>query len=247
MLSARLAPDVGALVSKALELATENDSAESFAARSADALAELAEHYLASAAQDDDSRRRSNADRFQVMVHVEARTGDSEIEDGAQLAEETTRRIACDASLLVMTHDNDDNPLSAGRRTRTISLAMRRALYAKDRGCCFPGCTHTRHIEGDHIEHWADGGETKMSNLVTLCSFHHRLIHEGGFEVTFTHDGVFVFTTPAGGRIPNSGHLEKRFSGNIADVVPRIDSETIRSRWRGESLDYTQAIEAMLP
>jgi len=278
VLHARLAPEVGAVLKKALELAAEqvfaaanvsaetsadaaagsipDAPAESSAARRADALAALAEHYLAAAETDDEHRRRSNAERYQVIVHVETDAAEAQIEDGPPIAEETARRIACDASVRVMTHDAAGNPLDVGRRTRAISPAMRRALYKRDRGCRFPGCTHTRHTQGHHIRHWADGGETKLSNLVTLCGIHHRLIHEGGFEVRYTDDGLFVFSDPNGRRIPEAGRLEQCFSGNIsaADSLAaahtragvRIDSATIRSRWRGESLDYSQAIEAMM-
>ena len=66
-----------------------------------------------------------------------------------------------------------------GRKTRTIPPAIRRALNSRDGGCRFPGCTHQRYVDAHHIEHWADGGETKLSNLVTLCRLHHRLVHEG--------------------------------------------------------------------
>ena len=254
VLSARLAPEVGALVHRALELAAEsvfqnhsgNDSAESFSARRADALAELAEHYLASAATDDDSRQRSNADRYQVVLHVETDSAAAEIEDGPAVSEETARRIGCDASLRAMTHDTHGNPLDIGRRSRTISAAMRRALYKRDRGCRFAGCTRTRPAEGHHIVHWADGGETKLGNLVTLCGHHHRLIHEGGFGVRFADDGVLVFSAPDGSRIPPRAPLRDRFRGIIFDALPAVDTETNRSQWRGETLDYSLAIEGMM-
>jgi len=254
VLSARLAPEVGALVHRALELAAEsvfqnhsgNDSAESFSARSADALAELAEHYLASAASDDDSRQRSNAERYQVVLHIETDSAVAEIENGPAISEEATRRIGCDAALRVMTHDTQGNPLDIGRRSRTISSAMRRALYKRDHGCRFPGCTHTRQTEGHHVVHWADGGETKLGNLVTLCGHHHRLIHEGGFAVRFTDDGVLIFSAPDGSRIPPCAPLRECFRGNIPDSLPAIDADAIRPQWHGETLDYGLAIEGMM-
>ncbi|TVR61881.1 MAG: HNH endonuclease [Gemmatimonadales bacterium] len=72
--------------------------------------------------------------------------------------------------------------LDMGRRTRTIPPALRRALEIRDGGCRFPGCG-LRFTEGHHIVHWSDGGETKLSNLVLLCRFHHRAVHEEGFSV----------------------------------------------------------------
>ncbi|MBT8396631.1 MAG: HNH endonuclease, partial [Gemmatimonadetes bacterium] len=67
----------------------------------------------------------------------------------------------------------------AGRRTRTVSPSLRRALEARDRGCRFPGCG-LRFAEAHHDKHWADGGETRLRNLVLLCRRHHRAVHEGG-------------------------------------------------------------------
>ncbi len=110
----------------------------------------------------------------------------------------------------------------------------------------------------------ADGGETKLPNLITLCGFHHGLVHEGGYGLTATDDGLFVFTRPNGLRVEENGaHC---FRGNILPTVPstyrgfedslrdylqkhepelKITPQTSRCQWRGESMDYSQAIEAM--
>ena len=109
---------------------------------------------------------------------------------------ETARRIACDAGKVRMTHRNGEI-LSVGRKTRTIPPPVRRALEFRDRGCRFPGCT-SRHCDAHHIHHWADGGETKLSNLVLLCRRHHRLLHEGGFQVRMGADGAVQFFHPRG-------------------------------------------------
>jgi hypothetical protein len=116
------------------------------------------------------------------------------------------------------------------------------------------------------VKHWADGGETKLGNLVTLCRFHHRLVHEGGFGLAATDDGVFVFTRPDGRRIAANG--KESFRGNATFARPTpvpdqsfeetlrlhtlnreagldIDAHTSRCRWLGERLDYSQAIEGM--
>ena len=76
---------------------------------------------------------------------------------------ETARRIGCDAGKVRMSH-RDGEILSVGRKTRTIPPPIRRALEFRDRGCRFPGCT-SRHCDAHHVHHWADGGETKISNL----------------------------------------------------------------------------------
>jgi hypothetical protein len=78
-------------------------------------------------------------------------------------------------------------------------LALQRALNSRDKGTCrFPGCTHKRYTDAHHIHHWARGGETKMSNLVTLCRFHHRKVHEGAVIVQVLDDGAIRFTQPNG-------------------------------------------------
>ncbi|MBX5460994.1 MAG: HNH endonuclease, partial [Steroidobacteraceae bacterium] len=74
----------------------------------------------------------------------------------------------------------------------------RRALQARDRGCRFPGCTHTRFVDAHHVQHWAQGGETKASNLVLLCRRHHRFVHEGGVRIEVLDDGAFRFVKPDG-------------------------------------------------
>ena len=98
------------------------------------------------------------------------------------LPRETSRRLSCDAGLVVMTHDADGRVLDVGRKSRTVPPALRRALDARDKGCRFPGC-QCRYTEAHHIRHWAQGGETRLDNLLLLCSRHHRALHEGGFQI----------------------------------------------------------------
>src|SRR2546427_1250934 len=85
--------------------------------------------------------------RYQVVVHVDAPVladsdapGQSVLEDGTHVPAETSRRLACDASRVVMRHDTRGHVVEVGARTRTIPPALRRALQHRDRGCCFPGC-----------------------------------------------------------------------------------------------------------
>jgi hypothetical protein len=103
------------------------------------------------------------------------------------------------------------------------------------------------------VTHWADGGETKLDNLITLCGCHHRLVHERGYGLRRTDDGLFVFTRPDGSRVERNG--AQRFSGNVGSglrthlrtLEPElsITAATARCRWLGETMDYSQAIEAM--
>jgi hypothetical protein len=92
----------------------------------------------------------------------------------------TSQRHACDCSYVRITEDDNGEPLNVGRKTRSIPPAMRRALNSRDQGCVFPGCTHRKYVDGRHVHHWAEGGETKLGNLVSLCRFHDGQVHEGG-------------------------------------------------------------------
>jgi hypothetical protein len=205
VVKARLPAEAGAIVLEALAAAAEHVSAETSAPNSApsmrraDALALLAESFLASGAV-----AQSGGDRQQIVVHVDAETlrnsepGRCEIEHGPSVAAETARRLACESSVVTLLEDAAGEPLNVGRRTRSIPPAMRRALQARDRGCRFPGCTHQRYVDGHHVRHWAAGGETKLSNLVLLCRTHHRAVHEGGVRIEARDDGALGFIVPGG-------------------------------------------------
>ena len=154
--------------------------------------------------QDDAPISGSRAERYQVMLHVEAETlredtepGQSELEDGTRVSAETSRRIACDCGVVRIGHGPEGQITGAGRRTRTVSPALRRALEARDRGCRFPGCG-LRFTDAHHVKHWADGGETSLRNLVLLCRKHHRAVHEGGARVCIDANQQVVFFTPKG-------------------------------------------------
>jgi hypothetical protein len=263
ILKARLPAVAGALVLKALEAALEGlpkaaisaDVVEErpipYSARRADALAALAESFLAKS-----DSRSSSADRYQVVVHVDAETlrehtaGRCEIEQGPSLAAETARRLACDASLLRVLENEHGEPLDVGRKTRTIPPAIRRALNSRDGGCRFPGCTHQRYVDAHHIEHWADGGETKLSNLVTLCRLHHRLVHEGEILIETPPEGGWRFVHPDGRHFEvirrtraESYERSEPYEANglertHAALGMHIDRHTAATRWRGERMDY---------
>ena len=174
----------------------------------ADAVGLVAERALAagfgSAVGDQTPVSGSRAERYQVVLHVESATlseanepGLSELEDGTRVSAETARRLACDVSRVEICHAEDGSVLEAGRRTRTIPPALRRALDARDRGCRFPGCG-LRFTDAHHIVHWADGGETTLGNTVLLCRRHHRAVHEGGYRSCSDRNGQVVFFTPRG-------------------------------------------------
>src|SRR5213594_1592896 len=147
-------------------------------------------------------------ERYQVVVHVDAAVlvdaeapGQSVLEGGAYVSAETSQRLACDASRVVMRHDADGRITEVGARTRTIPPALRRALQHRDRGCRFPGCGRS-FGQGHHIRHWAHGGPTTLSNLAMLCRRHHRVVHEEGYQVDRQPDGELRFRRPDGQLLP---------------------------------------------
>jgi len=211
------------------------------AQRRADALVQVAESALSHA-----GRAMSGGERQTLVVHVDAHTlvadapGRSELDDGPVLAAETVRRLGCDASLVAIVHDGGGHVLDVGRRTRSIPPAIGRALRVRDRGCRFPGCTQQRFVDGHHIEHWAHGGATRLSNLVLLCRRHHRQVHEGGARVRRLDDGALLFVDALGRRIDDAPPL----SGEPGWIVerhrrdgPPIQAGTATGQWRGERLD----------
>ena len=216
-----------------------------YESRRADALALLAEQFLAESGTSSNS-----ADRFQVVVHVDAETlrersaGRCEIEGAAAIPAETARRLACDASLLSVLENEHGEPLDVGRKTRSIPPAIRRALNTRDAGCRFPGCTHRRYVDAHHIEHWADGGDTKLDNLVTLCRLHHRLVHEGEIRIEALAGGGWRFLHPDGRhfeliRCTESDDYDgDELAETHAELGIHIDSDTAATRWRGERMDY---------
>ncbi|MDH3440282.1 MAG: HNH endonuclease [Gammaproteobacteria bacterium] len=228
--------------------------------RRADAVAEIAESYLKNG-----PASSSSADRYQVMIHVAAEISDHKkplhceeqsdeadamtgaLEDGPHVTAETSRRICCDTSISRVVKAESGETLSIGRKSRVIPPAMRRALKARDKNCRFPGCTHRHFIDGHHIKHWTDGGETSIDNLVQLCRHHHRLVHEGGFACEKNEAGEIAFRDRDGLPIPVSGQVPG-FRGNvIADFENlledrHIDSQSCVPDWHGETMDRDLAV-----
>ncbi len=217
----------------AVQLSVENGSNQSahldageqpkWAAMQVDALVDVMRGYLSGTGignnQDDESRSSSSADNHLVMIHVDenALVGKQPDSDNptnstnpdnatSQYPIETVRRLCCDGSIAPIIENARGEPLDIGRRTRTITTAIRRALWSRDKGCAFPGCNHKRFVDAHHIKHWADGGETAVENLVLLCSSHHKLVHEGGFSIQRDQSGELFFRRPDGKALPHCGY-----------------------------------------
>ncbi len=107
-----------------------------------------------------------------------------------------TRRLACDAKIIPAVMGGDSEVLDLGRTKRTVSVAQRKALHTRDRGCAFPGCPRPpKWCDAHHVKHWADCGDTDLDNLVLLCRTHHSLIHHSRWQISMT-GGVPTFIPP---------------------------------------------------
>jgi hypothetical protein len=266
----RLEPEVGALLVQALTAAREKlnrqPCVQTFDTRAtedpptmeqqqADALALLAETALHHGMDPG-----SAGDRYQVVVHVDApaltdpdQPGQSVLEEGTRVSAETSRRLACDASRVVMQHARDGRVVEVAVKTRTIPPALRRALQHRDRGCRFPGCG-VRFGQGHHIEHWANGGPTMLSNLVLLCRRHHRAVHEEGYRIERDSSGELRFRRPNGQILsdvpappPVLGDPVQRLHAQNDATGLRLDADTATPGWQGERLNVAYAIDVLHP
>ena len=269
VIKAKLPPDMGEVVLKALDKSIDvadvggsagsvggGSAGDSVAARRADALADIAETYLSNS-----DASGSTADRYQIVVHVGGGAdsvgggfaGDTHIQNGPHVSAETSERIACDCSKVEIEECAHGEPLSIGRRSRTIPPTIYRALRARDGGCRFPGCTNHRYVDGHHIVHWRNGGDTALGNLVLLCRHHHRLVHEGGFDCRKPKDGEIYFLDRRKQRLPdNPTPRETTLAESLAWMYREyekydVSAETSKAGpYAGERMDYDHALMVML-
>jgi len=274
VLRGRLTPEVGALLLRALDAAREmlyqrrraheaarlaTDPATEAPTRpqqQADALALLAETALHQGLDPG-----APGERYQVVVHVDAavladpeQPGQSVLEEGSHVpAGTSSQRLACDASRVLMRHDEDGRVVEVGARTRTIPPALRRALQHRDRTCRFPGC-NARFGQGHHLRHWAQGGPTTLANLALLCRRHHRSVHEEGYQVEREADGTLQFRRPDGRALPDVPPPAPLPADPVAALRAQHAAEGLRlhartglAGWLGERLDVGWAIDVLHP
>jgi hypothetical protein len=209
----------------------------------ADALVTVAQGYLRGAQPD-----RAPID-ITLTIPVDGlrgETGDT-VEVGELgetfVSKETARRLSCDAGVVEVLEGAQGQMLSVGRKRRTISGALKRALCKRDKACTFPGCANRIFLEGHHIKHWADGGETSLMNVSLLCSHHHRFVHEYGYTIELGSDqrpqfrdsrGRLVPSVPANPTVADLGWPRLR----AINEPLAISAETIACEWDGSRVDY---------
>jgi hypothetical protein len=215
--------ETGELLEKALDRARDTSAShtpgfidECWSAQQADALVAIANAYLSGNGE----ASACTSDNYLVTVHVDQ----SALANGngrSSLPLESVKRLCCDGDAIVIVENEDGEPLSVGRKTRTVPTGIKRALRARDKSCVFPGCRHTRFVDAHHIEHWSAGGETSLENLMLLCSHHHGLVHEGGFRIEHDYQNRWFFKRPDGRAVPSCGY---RTQDRIDDGIDEIDN-----------------------
>jgi hypothetical protein len=200
-LAAELPAASGAVVARALQRMAERvphmpgeDDATGAEARRADALVALCSARLGA---------DPDPDRATVVVHAPlaslvAGRGGASLEDGGVAHPETARRLACDARVQTVIEDVNGQPLALGRISREPSAAMVRQLRYRDTECRFPGCGARQFTQAHHIVWWKRGGTTDLSNLVLICTFHHKLVHEHGWGLRRDPSGAVRWFRPGG-------------------------------------------------
>jgi len=250
-LDAILHPEEAAIVCEALTRIARARVARGAGTRfcRVDALVELAEGVLRG-----DSPERSPVE-IVVTVAAEALARDAAAVplattgDGGCLSIDAARRLACDAGIVEITEDASGVPLSVGRRTRAIPAAIKRALLHRDRHCRFPGCANHVFLDGHHVTHWVDGGETTLDNLVTLCGHHHRFVHEYGYRIELDAQQQPRFIDPHGRpvlEVPARPRSDGMAEVRRQNLPLEITAATNLPGWDGDDVDYERVIDGLL-
>jgi hypothetical protein len=160
------------------------------------------------------------------------------------------RRLACDCGVVEATVDARGEPLSIGRKARTVPAAIKRALLLRDRTCRFPGCDHRLFLDAHHLRHWADGGETSLRNTALLCSHHHSYVHERGYRIIQNEAGSLTFLDPRGKPVvavpPRPSPLPLGWPAiRAANATSPLSAETSHAPPRRGRLDRTEAVDRL--
>lgn len=198
----RLADERGVAVKQAIErelhrVPVERDDTTPipYEERCADALVLLAGVRIA-----DDA----DPDRATVTLHVDAGvfagdpSGLAQLELGTIVSRATAERLSCDGRCQVSLDDHLGRTVAVTKTVRTVPPWLRRRVLHRDGGCRWPGCGRTALVHAHHLRHWAHEGPTEEGNLVALCWFHHRVVHEGGWRIEGDPAVALRFVGPRG-------------------------------------------------
>ena len=203
LIDAALPVAEGTVVARALDRLGEQipvmpgeESERLVGARRADALVAMCSARLAG---DEDQ------DRATVVVHADLVAlyvvdANALLESGPVIGGTTVQRLLCNARIQTVVEYPDGSVAGLGRLSRDPSAWMMRQLRHRDDSCRFPGCDARRFTQAHHIEWWSRGGTTDLQNLVLICTFHHKLVHEHGWSIERTNDGDIVWHRPGGAR-----------------------------------------------
>jgi hypothetical protein len=202
--------EAGELIEKALNKARDDECLKipdlvdtSWSKRQADAFVTMLKEYLQGS---ETHETKKSSDNYLVNIHVDQSALAGEV-GRASVPIETVKRLCCDGQTVVMTETKNGEPLSIGRKSRVVPKGIERAVRARDKNTCrFPGCCNQRFVDIHHIEHWTNGGETAVEQLMLLCSKHHTLVHEGGFRIQKDFLGNWSFFRPDGIAVPDCGY-----------------------------------------
>ena len=127
------------------------------------------------------------------------------------LSAELASCLTCNPTLYALLTTNNATTLHLTRTQRLANRAQRRALAHRDGGCVFPGCTNPpQWTDAHHVEHWNNGGTTDLSNLASLCRYHHMVTHRNGWTMTITPEQYFTWTTPNGHTLNSQRHQKQQ-------------------------------------
>jgi hypothetical protein len=172
------------------------------------------------------------------------------LRDGTPVPLHAARMLACDSARIDVVVGEHGELLDVGRSTRSIPSAIGRALWLRDGGCRVPGCGRKQHLHAHHIQGWAEGGPTRLSNLVLVCPGHHRMIHEGTLCAA-VQNGKLVFSDKSGRNIPATpcsaatGRDLEELELFLRDADLHIDPSLTAPKWDGAPMNLADSLAWM--
>jgi uncharacterized protein DUF222 len=128
---------------------------------------------------------------------LESRIGSATTHHGGTLSVDEALRIAADGALIPAVLGGTGEIIDFGRGRRLASRGQRRALFARDRGCTFPGCPKpAAESEVHHATEWVKGGRTDVGSLAIVCGYHNNEAPKQGWQ-TVMIDGIPHWRPPS--------------------------------------------------